>query len=127
VEAYRIDRFASVDGIVLRSNEDPRPGLREILMRVRASSCAIEDAGATSSNHLGGIGLHLMAVRLAPHDQPDFAAVAAPSIMGQPSSTLTDKMLAPSTNFGWVRASCPDERCDNGYRPGRGGVFAGPR
>jgi NADPH:quinone reductase-like Zn-dependent oxidoreductase len=40
VEAYRIDRFGSVDGIVLRSNEDPRPGLREILMRVRASSCA---------------------------------------------------------------------------------------
>ena len=38
VEAYRIDRFRSVDGIVLRSSEDPRPGLREILMRVRASS-----------------------------------------------------------------------------------------
>jgi hypothetical protein len=35
VEAYRIDRFGSVDGIALRSNEDPRPGLREILMRVR--------------------------------------------------------------------------------------------
>jgi hypothetical protein len=36
VEAYRIDRFGSVDGIVLRSSEDPRPGLREILMRVHA-------------------------------------------------------------------------------------------
>jgi len=35
VEAYRIDRFGSVDGIVLRSSEDPRPGLRQILMRVR--------------------------------------------------------------------------------------------
>jgi hypothetical protein len=38
MEAYRIDRFGSVDGIVLRSSEDPRPGLKEILMRVRASA-----------------------------------------------------------------------------------------
>jgi hypothetical protein len=36
MEAYRIERFGSVDGIVLRSSEDPRPGLKEILMRVRA-------------------------------------------------------------------------------------------
>jgi hypothetical protein len=28
MEAYRIDRFGSVDGIVLRSSEDPRPGAR---------------------------------------------------------------------------------------------------
>jgi hypothetical protein len=33
MEAYRIDRFGSVDGIVLRSSDDPRPGLREILMQ----------------------------------------------------------------------------------------------
>ena len=38
MEAYRIDRFGSVDGIVLRSNEDPRPGPKEILMRVLSSS-----------------------------------------------------------------------------------------
>ena len=38
MEAYRIDRFGSVDGIVFRSSEDPRPGLKEVLMRVRASS-----------------------------------------------------------------------------------------
>ena len=38
MEAYRIDRFGSVDGIVLRSSEDPRPGPKEVLMRVRASS-----------------------------------------------------------------------------------------
>jgi NADPH:quinone reductase-like Zn-dependent oxidoreductase len=43
VEAYRIDRFGNVDGIVLRSNEDPRPGLREVLMRVRASSLNYRD------------------------------------------------------------------------------------
>jgi hypothetical protein len=38
VEAYRIDRFGSVDGIPLRSSEDPRSGLREILIRMRATS-----------------------------------------------------------------------------------------
>jgi hypothetical protein len=26
MKAYHIDRFGSVDGIVLRSTEDPRPG-----------------------------------------------------------------------------------------------------
>src|SRR6202023_1898381 len=38
-----IDRFGSVDGIVLRSREDPRPGPKEILMRVRASSLNYRD------------------------------------------------------------------------------------
>ena len=37
MEAYRINRFGSVDGIVLRSSEDPHPGPNEVLMRVRAS------------------------------------------------------------------------------------------
>ena len=43
MKAYHIDRFGSVDGIVLRSSEDPRPGLKEILMRVRASSLNYRD------------------------------------------------------------------------------------
>jgi NADPH:quinone reductase-like Zn-dependent oxidoreductase len=43
MEAYRIERFGSVDGIVLRSSEDPRPGRKEILMRVRASSLNYRD------------------------------------------------------------------------------------
>jgi len=43
MEAYRIDRFGSIDGIVLRSSEDPRPGLKEVLMRVRASSLNYRD------------------------------------------------------------------------------------
>ena len=38
MEACHIDRFGGVDGIVLRSSADPRPGPKEILMRVRASS-----------------------------------------------------------------------------------------
>jgi NADPH:quinone reductase-like Zn-dependent oxidoreductase len=36
MEAYRIDRFGSVDGIVFRSSEDPGPGPKEVLMRVCA-------------------------------------------------------------------------------------------
>jgi hypothetical protein len=43
MEAYRIERFGSVDGIVLRSSEDPQPGLKEVLMRVRASSLNYRD------------------------------------------------------------------------------------
>src|SRR6478672_10932857 len=43
MEAYRIDRFGSVDGIVLRSSEDPRPRPKEILPRVRASSLNYRD------------------------------------------------------------------------------------
>ena len=38
MKAYHIDRFGSVGGIVRRSSEDPRPGPKEVLMRVRASS-----------------------------------------------------------------------------------------
>ncbi len=43
MEAYRIERFGSIDGIALRSSEDPRPGPNEILMRVRASSLNYRD------------------------------------------------------------------------------------
>jgi len=43
MEAYRIDRFGSVDGIVLRSSEDPQPGPKEVVMRVRASSLNYRD------------------------------------------------------------------------------------
>jgi NADPH:quinone reductase-like Zn-dependent oxidoreductase len=43
MEAYSINRFGSVDGIALRSSEDPRPGLREVLMRVRTSSLNYRD------------------------------------------------------------------------------------
>jgi NADPH:quinone reductase-like Zn-dependent oxidoreductase len=43
MEAYHIDRFGSVDGIALRSSEDPRPGPRDILIRVRASSLNYRD------------------------------------------------------------------------------------
>src|ERR1700732_3913373 len=43
MEAHHIDRFGSVDGIVLRSSENPQPGPKEILMRVRSSSLNYRD------------------------------------------------------------------------------------
>ena len=43
MQAYRIARFGSVDGIVLRSSEDPRTEPKEILMQVRASSLNYRD------------------------------------------------------------------------------------
>src|SRR6476646_1659851 len=43
MKAYHIERFGSVDGIVLRSSKDPRPGPKEVLMRVRASSLNYRD------------------------------------------------------------------------------------
>jgi NADPH:quinone reductase-like Zn-dependent oxidoreductase len=43
MEACRIDRFGTVDGIVLRSSPDPRPGPKEVLMRVHASSLNYRD------------------------------------------------------------------------------------
>ena len=43
MEGYRIARFGSIDGIVLQSSEDPRPGRKEVLIRVRASSLNYRD------------------------------------------------------------------------------------
>src|SRR6266403_1428140 len=43
MRAYRIDSFGTVDGIVLASRDDPRPGTREILVRVRATSLNYRD------------------------------------------------------------------------------------
>ena len=62
MEAYRIDRFGSVDGIVLRSSEDPRPGPKEVLMRVQASSLNYRDlmvlkGGGRGSTKLGVVPL----------------------------------------------------------------------
>ena len=43
MRAYRIGSFGSVDGVVLSSRDDPQPGTREILVRVRATSLNYRD------------------------------------------------------------------------------------
>jgi NADPH:quinone reductase-like Zn-dependent oxidoreductase len=43
MKAYCIDHFGRVDGVVLHSRNDPRPGTREILVRVRATSLNYRD------------------------------------------------------------------------------------
>ena len=43
MRAYQIDSFGSVDGVALGSRDDPRPGTREILLRVRATSLNYRD------------------------------------------------------------------------------------
>ena len=43
MRAYRIDSFGSVDGVVPASLDDPQPGTREILIRVRATSLNYRD------------------------------------------------------------------------------------
>jgi NADPH:quinone reductase-like Zn-dependent oxidoreductase len=43
MRAYSIESFGSVDGAVLGSRDDPRPGTREILVRVRATSLNYSD------------------------------------------------------------------------------------
>jgi NADPH:quinone reductase-like Zn-dependent oxidoreductase len=43
MRAYRIESFGSVDGISLGERPDPRPGTRELLVRVRATSLNYRD------------------------------------------------------------------------------------
>ena len=43
MRAYRIESFGSVDGVVPASRDDPQPGTREILIRVRATSLNYRD------------------------------------------------------------------------------------
>jgi NADPH:quinone reductase-like Zn-dependent oxidoreductase len=51
MDAYHIDRFGSVDGIVLRSSEDPQPGPKDVLMR--ASSLNYRDLMVLKSGGRG--------------------------------------------------------------------------
>ena len=56
MDVYHIDRFGNVDGIVLRATDDPCPGSREILMRVRASSLNYRDLMVLRARLIRGDG-----------------------------------------------------------------------
>jgi NADPH:quinone reductase-like Zn-dependent oxidoreductase len=51
--AYRIESFGSVDGISLGERPDPRPGTRELLVRVRATSLNYRDLMALKGGGRG--------------------------------------------------------------------------
>jgi hypothetical protein len=88
MEAYRINRFGSVDGIVLRSSEDPHPGPNEVLMRVRARSLNYRDlmvlkGGGRGPTKLGVVPLssnELSELRL--HDDGADLAAALDLLVG---------------------------------------------
>jgi NADPH:quinone reductase-like Zn-dependent oxidoreductase len=62
MHAYRIERFGSVDGIELRSSDDPRPGLREVLTRVRASSLNYRDLMVLKGGGRGPVKIRVIPV-----------------------------------------------------------------
>ena len=43
MRAYRLEQFKTIDDLVLRDEETPKPGRREVLVRVRASSLNYRD------------------------------------------------------------------------------------
>jgi NADPH:quinone reductase-like Zn-dependent oxidoreductase len=62
MDAYHIDHIGSVDGIVLRESADPRPGPREVLMRVRASSLNYRDLMVLKGGGRGPVKLGVVAL-----------------------------------------------------------------
>ena len=75
MQAYRIDRFGSVNGIVLRSSDNPRPGLREVLMRVLAISLNYRDLMVIKGGRRGPTKLGVVPL-------PDGAGEVAASATG---------------------------------------------
>src|SRR5467141_4186832 len=102
MEAYRIERFGSVDGIVLRSSEDPRPGPKEILMRVRASSLNYCDLKV-----LKGGGAVTAWVALTGHRR-----VTEGILEGQPTPCLGATSLTRSM-FGGIKFGSASRRSED--------------
>jgi NADPH:quinone reductase-like Zn-dependent oxidoreductase len=80
MEAYHIERFGSVDGIVLRSSKDPRPGPKEVLMRIRASSLNYRDLMVLKG---GGRGPTKIGVVPLSDGAGEVAAIGGSSYSGQ--------------------------------------------
>jgi len=72
MKAYHIDRFGSVGGIVRRSSEDPRPGPKEVLTRVRASSLNYRDLMARAVSWRGVFSMHTW-IAVKPSGAPRYA------------------------------------------------------
>ena len=100
MKAYRIDRFGSVDGIVLRSSEDPRPGPREVLMRVRATSLNYRDLMVLKGGGRGPTKLGVVPLS-------DGAGEVAASATGVRGSRLATGLRAASIRAGLADLSSP--------------------
>ena len=109
MEAYRIDRFGSVDGIVLRSSEDPRPGPKEILMRVHASSLNYRDLMLLKGGGRGPTKLGVVPLS-------DGAGEVAGIGDGVTRVRLGDRLSAPSIRAGLADRSSPII-CQTGSAP----------
>jgi NADPH:quinone reductase-like Zn-dependent oxidoreductase len=110
MEAYRIDRFGSVDGIVLRSSEDLRPGPKEIVMRVHASSLNYRDLMVLKG---GGRGPTKLGVVPLSDGAGEVAAVGD----GVTRVKLGDRIIGTFHPLVWrtVKRGLPDRpaRCAN--------------
>jgi len=108
MEAYRIDRFGSVDGIVLRSSEDPRPRPKEVLMRVRASSLNYRDlmvlkGGGRGPTKIGVIRCPTVRVRLPPSAR---VSLGLRLETGSPAAFIRDGLAGRSSLILPVVAAC---------------------
>lgn len=51
MKTYHLEHFRGVDGLVLRSHDDPAPGPREVVVRVRANSLNYRDLMVVNSRY----------------------------------------------------------------------------
>lgn len=51
MRAYRLEQFKTIDDLVLHDEETPKPGRREVLVRVRASSLNFRDLAILHGNY----------------------------------------------------------------------------
>jgi len=100
MKSYRIESFGSVDGVVLGSRDDPRPGAREILVRVRATSLNYRDLMVLKG---GGRGPTKVGVVPLSDGAGEVAAVGTrlpPLVMASPGSRSGIGSSAASTRAG---------------------------
>ena len=109
MKAYHIDRFGSIGGIVRRSAEDPRPGPKEVLMRVRASSLNYRDLMVLKG---GGRGPAKLGVIPLSDGAGDVEAVGegvtrSRSVTGLPAAFMRAGMAARSSRITLRIGSAP--------------------
>jgi NADPH:quinone reductase-like Zn-dependent oxidoreductase len=88
MRAYSIESFGSVDGVVLGSRDDPRPGTQEILVRVRATSLNYRDLMVLKGRGCGPIKPGYLTDRLGANLDgmlAEYAVVSEEAAVAMPS------------------------------------------